>query len=122
MTVIPRDVQRIPSHRFHFLGLGRFLIHGQQRCGLLGRLSQIAMMIVALLRAGGAGASVAEPLKAKVRAMAIVPLNVHPCTSGDVYFDGLGIDYGHIDKYIQLELRQQAVRSQGCKQRPGKIE
>jgi hypothetical protein len=28
-------------------------------------------------------------------AMAIVPLNVHTGTGGDVYFDGLGIHYGH---------------------------
>jgi hypothetical protein len=38
-----------------------------------------------------------------VRVMAIVPLNIHSRTGGDVYLDRLGIDYGHINKYIQLD-------------------
>ncbi len=59
------------------------------------------MVVVALFRAGGAGAGVAQPLEAKVRVMAVVPLDVHAGTGGDVDFDGLGVDYGHIDKYIQ---------------------
>jgi hypothetical protein len=33
--------------------------------------------------------------------MAVVPLNVHARTGGGVYFDRLGIHYGHMDKYIQ---------------------
>jgi hypothetical protein len=33
-------------------------------------------------------------------AMAVVPLNVHSSTSGDIYFDGFGIDHGHKDKYM----------------------
>jgi len=60
------------------------------------------MVIVALFRAGGAGTSVPKPLKAKVRVMAIVPLDIHSGTGSDVHFDRLGIDYRHIDKYIQL--------------------
>ncbi len=64
-------------------------------------LAGIAMVIVALFRAGGAGAGVAQPLEGKVGAMAVVPLDVHSGTGGDVYFDRFGIDHGHMDKYIQ---------------------
>ena len=103
MAIIPCDIQSIPAHRLHFFGLGRLLIHRQQSSSLLRGLAWIAMMIVALFRAGGARTGVAQPLKAKVRVMAIVPLNVHASAGGDVHFDRLGIDYGHIDKYIQLE-------------------
>lgn len=102
VTVIPRNVQCIFTHRLHFFGLGRFFIHGQQAGGLLRRLAGIAMMIVALFRAGGAGAGVAQPLEGEVGAMAVVPLDVHSCTGSDVDFDGLGIDHGHTNKYIQL--------------------
>lgn len=100
MPVIPGDIQRVPAHRLNLFWLGRLLIHGQQAGGLLGGFAGAAMMIVALFRAGGAGAGVAQPLKAKVRAMAVVPLDIHSGTGGDVDFDGLGIDHGHIDKYI----------------------
>ena len=86
---------------FTSLGLAGSLYMGSRAGGLLGGLTGIAMVIVALFRAGGARACVAQPLKAKVRLMAVVPLNVHSGTGGDVYFDRLGIDYGHIDKYIQ---------------------
>ena len=102
MAVIPRDIECVPAHGLHFLGLGRLLIHGQQGSGLFCGLARAAMVIVALFRAGGAGTGVAQPLETKMRAMAVVPLNVHSCSGGDVHFDGLGIDYGHIDKYIQL--------------------
>jgi len=101
VAVIPGDVQGVSAHRLYFLGLGRFFIHGQQAGGLLGGLTGIAMVIVALFRAGGAGTRVAQPLETKVRPMAVVPLDIHSRTRGDVDFDGLGINYGHIDKYIQ---------------------
>lgn len=106
MAIIPSDVQRIPAHRLNFLGLGRFFIHGQQAGGLLGRLAGAAMVIVPFFCAGGAGAGVAQPLKAKVCAMAVVPLDVHTRTGGDVHFDRLGINDGHMNKYIQNFRRQ----------------
>ena len=100
MAVIPGDIQRIASHGLHFLGLGWLLVHWQQAGDLFGGLAGAAVVIVSLFRAGGAGTCVAQPLKAKVRVMAVVPLNVHSRTGGDVHFDRLGIDYGHRDKYM----------------------
>ena len=99
MTIIPRDVQSVSTYRLHFLGFGRFLIQGQQAGGLFGGLARIATMGVALLGAGGAGAGVAQPLETEMSAMAVVPFNVHARTGGDVDFDGLRIDYGHMHKY-----------------------
>lgn len=112
MAVIPCDIERVPAHRLHFFGLGGFLIHGQQSSSLLCGLAGVAMMIVALFRAGGARAGVAQPLKAKVRAMAVVPLNIHARTGGDVHFDRLGIHYGHIDEYIQ-KLQNKSALAEG---------
>src|SRR5579859_1161545 len=63
VAVIPGDVQRIPAHRLYFFGLGGFLVHGQESGRLLGRLAGVAMVIVALFRAGGAGACVTQPLE-----------------------------------------------------------
>jgi hypothetical protein len=103
VTVIPGDIECISAYRLDLLGLGRFLVHGQQAGCLLGRFTGTAMVIVALFRAGGAGACVAQPLEAEVRVMAVVPLDVHSGTCSDIDFDRLGIDYGHIDKYIQAE-------------------
>jgi len=34
--------------------------------------------------------------------MAVVPLDVHSGTGGDVDFDGLGINHGHIDSIQSL--------------------
>lgn len=113
VAVIPRDIQRIPAHRFNFFGLGRLLIHRQQAGGLFGGLSRIAMVIVALFRAGGAGACVTQPLEGKVRAMAVVPLDVHSGTGGDVDFDGFGIDDGHRDQYIDKNLPLTFRRTNG---------
>ncbi len=96
VAVIPGDVQRVAAHRLHFFGLGRFLIHGQQAGGLLRGLAGIAMVIVALFRAGGTGACVAKPLEAKMGVMAVVPLDIHSSTGGDVDFDRLGVNYGHM--------------------------
>jgi len=99
MTVIPGDIERIAAHRLHFFGFGWLLVHGQEAGGLFGWLAGIAVMRVALFGAGGAGTGVAQPLEAEVGAMAVVPLDVHARTGGDVNFDGLGVDYGHRDKY-----------------------
>jgi hypothetical protein len=100
VSVIPGYIQCVSSHRLHFFGLGWLLVHWQQAGDLFGGLARTAVVIVTLFRAGGAGTGVAQPLKAKMRAMAVVPLNVHSCTGGDVHFDRLGIDYGHMDKYM----------------------
>jgi hypothetical protein len=95
VTVIPGDIQCVSAHRLHFLGLGRLLIHWQQRGALFSRFAKAAMVVGALFVACGAGACVAQPLKAKVRVMAVIPLDVHSRTRGDVDFDGFGIDHGH---------------------------
>jgi len=70
-------------------------------------------MIVALFRAGGARAGVAQPLETKVGAMAVVPLDVHSGTGSDVHFDGLGIDHGHVNKYT---VGNRSLYSEGSKQ------
>jgi len=104
MAVIPGNIEGIFPHRLHFFGPGRLFVHGQQRGGLFGGLAWIAMVGVALFRAGGAGACVAQPLEGEVRVVAVVPLDVHSCAGGDVDFDGFGVNYGHRNKYIQLGL------------------
>jgi hypothetical protein len=101
MTVIPGDIERVAAHRLHFFWLGWLLVHGQEAGGLFGRLTGIAVMRVALFGAGGAGAGVAQPLEAEMGAMAVVPHDVHSSTGGDVDSDRLGVDHGHVDKYIQ---------------------
>jgi hypothetical protein len=37
--------------------------------------------------------------------MAVVPLDVHSCTGGDVHFDGFGVNHGHMDSIQRLILR-----------------
>lgn len=111
MAVIPDNIQGIATYGFHFLGLGGFLIHGQQAGRLFGRLSGAAVMGVAFFGAGGAGAGVAQPLETKVGAMAVVPLDVHAGTGGDINFDRLGVDYSHMDKYIRMGLETSGARS-----------
>src|SRR6476620_10259936 len=59
------------------------------------------MVIVAFFRAGGARTCVTQPLEAKMGLMAVVPLDVHSSTGGNVDFDRLGVNYGHTDQYIQ---------------------
>jgi hypothetical protein len=51
-----------------------------------------------------------------VRAVAVVPLNVHAGAGGDVDFDRLGIDHGHTDKYIQPGI---AFRARGKRELAG---
>lgn len=99
VTVIPGDIQSIPAYRLHFFWLGRLFVHGQQAGSLFSGLAGIAVVVVALFRTCSAGAGVAQPLKAKVRMMAVVPLDIHAGTGGDVDFDRLGVDYGHMHKY-----------------------
>jgi len=97
VAVIPGNVQRIFTHRLHFLGPGRLLVHWQQAGGLLRGLARIAMVRVALFSAGSAGTGVPQPLEGEVGAMAVVPLNVHSGAGGDVDFDGFGVNHGHMD-------------------------
>ena len=106
VAVIPGNVQRIFTHRLHFLGPGWLFVHRQQRGRLLGGLAGIAMVRVALFSAGGAGACVTQPLEGEVGAMAVVPLDVHPGAGGDVDFDGFGVDHGHIGQ-VYTEPREQ---------------
>lgn len=101
VAVIPGDVQGIFTHRLYFFGPGRLFVHRQQGGGLFGRLTRIAMVGVAFFSACGAWAGVTQPLEGEVRAMAVVPLDVHSRAGGDVDFDGLGVDHGHMNKYIQ---------------------
>lgn len=100
VAVIPGNVQSVFPHRLHLFGFGRLFVHRQQRGGLFGGLARAAMVGVALFSAGGAGACVAQPLEGEVGAMAVVPLDVHSRAGGDVDFDGLGVNYGHRNKYI----------------------
>ncbi len=95
MAVIPGDVQCIFSNRLDLFRACGLFVHGQQSVSWLGWLTRLAIVIIALFGAGSAGAGVAQPLEAIVRAMAVVPLNVHAGAGGDIDLDGFGIDDGH---------------------------
>lgn len=94
MAVIPGDIEGVAAYGLYFLRARRLLVHRQKSVGGFGRLAGTAIVIVALFGAGGAGTGVAQPLKAVMRVVAVVPVDVHAGSGGDVDFDGFGVD-GH---------------------------
>src|SRR6266853_2080420 len=62
-------------------------------------------MVVAFLGAGGARTGVAQPLKAIVGAVPVVPLDVHAGTGSDIDLDRFGVDGRHLFQYIQGPVR-----------------
>src|SRR5216684_4770247 len=99
VPIIPVDVQRVPANRSHFVGPHRLFVHGQDGDRLLHRLSRFAIVAVPFLRARGAGTRIAQPLKAVVRAVIVLPHNIYPSAGGFVHFYGFWSRYGHNFQY-----------------------
>src|SRR6266849_5549461 len=99
MSVIPADIQCISANRSHFIWPHRLLIHRQDRGHLLHRLSRLPIVTVPFFCAGGAGAGIAQPLKAVMGAVVVLPHNIYPGAGGFVHFYGFWSRYSHKFQY-----------------------
>src|SRR5205807_8248880 len=104
MPIIPVEADCILSHAKHFLGLGLLFIHGKQRCRLMNGLSGPAMVLFSLFVAGSTGTGIAQPLKSKVRDMAVFPVDVHTRPGRDVYLDRFWVGQRHIFSIAQRSI------------------
>src|SRR5215471_1262368 len=85
VAVIPLEADGVLAHRFRLNGARRSLEHRQGAGDRLQRITGLAAVLVALLIAHRAWASVAQEGKAVGALMAVLPLDLHACAGGDVH-------------------------------------
>jgi|SRR3954468_19508576 hypothetical protein len=87
VPIIPVEPDRILAHAFGAQRLGRSLKHGQAcRCQLRS-LSRLAIALAALFIAERARTGIPQEREWIMGRMPILPLDIHPGTGADVYFD-----------------------------------
>src|SRR5579864_3246822 len=99
VAIIPLKADGVLAHGLGPQRFGRGLEHWQRPGGWFGRLARFASALAPLLVAQSAGAGVAQPFEAVAGAVAVLPLDVHARSRGQVYLDRLGISLlieGHI--------------------------
>lgn len=99
MAVIPLEIDGIFADGMGGIGLYRWLVHRQQGCGFGRRFTRLAILVLALLFAGGTRAGITQPLERIMRLMTVLPFNVHTRTGRDIDLDGPGICESHIFQY-----------------------
>ena len=117
MPIIPVEADRVLTHALHLLGTQLFLVQRKNRGRLLDWLSGLPVRLLSLLIAGSTRAGIAQPLKAEVRDMPILPINVHSSPSRSVHLDELWVRQKHIFSIAQAGLV--AAGDAACKEAVG---
>src|SRR6185437_667986 len=90
-------------------GLGRWRVHGEQVCGSGFRLARFASVLLALVNAGGAGASIAQPGEVPRAVVAVRPLDLEALALGDQHPDFVRDDGLARKGLVQLRLTRHVV-------------
>src|SRR6185437_3955712 len=99
VAIIPLKADGVFAHGLGLQRLGRSFEHGQRPGGWFGRLHGLSAALAPLFVAQRARAGVAQPFKAVAGVVAVLPLDVHARSRGQIHRDRLGISLligGHI--------------------------
>jgi len=95
VAVVPLKFDCVLADRFRLGRLGGCLEHGQRPGRGFGRLPGLAAGFRAFFVTQSAGAGIAQEGKRVMRAMSVLPLDVHARAGGQAHFNRLGIRTGH---------------------------
>jgi len=91
VAIVPGEANSILADRLDLSGPRRRLEHRQRSRDRLDGIARVTAILLALFVAQGARTGVTQKRKAIDALVAVLPLDLHTGTGGDVYFDGFWI-------------------------------
>jgi hypothetical protein len=95
MAVVPMKFDGVLADGLCRVRFCSRLKHGQSTRGEFGRITRLPVSFAALFVAQSARAGIAQIHKVVMRAMAVLPFDVHTSAGGDVDLDGFGVGGSH---------------------------